>query len=58
MLVEGEAAQTNTNRWEDYSQTAMDPSDDCTVWYGGDYFKKGATTYSTKIGAFRMAGCK
>ena len=58
VLVEGEAAQTNTNRWEDYSQTAMDPSDDCTVWYVGDYFKKGATTYSTKIGAFRMAGCK
>jgi hypothetical protein len=58
VLVEGEAAQTNTNRWEDYSQTAMDPSDDCTVWYVGDYVKKGATTYSTKIGAFRMAGCR
>ena len=58
VLVEGEAAQTNTNRWEDYAQTAVDPSDDCTVWYVGDYYKKGATTYSTKIGAFRMAGCK
>ena len=58
VLVEGEAAQTNTNRWEDYSQTAMDPSDDCTVWYVGDYLKKGATTYSTKIGAFKMAGCR
>ena len=58
VLVEGEAAQINTNRWEDYSQTAMDPSDDCTVWYVGDYFKKGATTYSTKIGAFKMAGCR
>jgi hypothetical protein len=58
VLVEGEGPQTNTNRWEDYTQTAMDPSDDCTVWYVGDYLKKGAATYSTKIGAFRMAGCK
>jgi hypothetical protein len=57
VLVEGEAAQTNTNRWEDYSQTAVDPSDDCTIWYVGDYYKRGATTYSTRIGAFRMPGC-
>ena len=57
ILVEGEAAQTNTNRWEDYTQTAVDPSDDCTIWYVGDYYKKDATTYSTRIGAFRMPGC-
>jgi hypothetical protein len=58
VLVEGEAAQTNTNRWEDYTQTAIDPSDDCTIWYVGDYYKKGATTYSTRIGAFRLPGCR
>jgi hypothetical protein len=58
VLVEGGAAQTNTNRWQDYSQTAIDPSDDCTVWYVGDYYKKGATAYSTRIGAFRMPGCR
>jgi len=57
ILVEGEAAQTNTLRWEDYTTTAMDPSDDCTVWYVGDYLKKDAATYSTRIGAFRMPGC-
>jgi hypothetical protein len=57
ILVEGEASQTNTLRWEDYSQTAVDPSDDCTIWYVGDYYKKGATNYSTKIGAFRMPRC-
>jgi hypothetical protein len=58
VLVEGEAAQTNTVRWEDYSQTAVDPSDDCTIWYVGDYLKKGATSYSTRIGGFLMPGCK
>jgi hypothetical protein len=58
ILVEGEAAQTNTLRWEDYTTTAVDPSDDCTIWYVGDYLKKGAASYSTKIGAFRMSGCQ
>ena len=57
VLIEGAAAQTNTLRWEDYTQTAVDPTDDCTVWYVGDYYKKDATNYSTRIGAFRMPGC-
>ena len=57
VLVEGEAAQA-AMRWEDYTQTAVDPSDDCTIWYAGDYLKKGATNYSSRIGAFRMPGCR
>ena len=56
ILAEGAAAQ-NAMRWEDYVQTAVDPSDDCTIWYVGDYMKKDAPSYSTKIGAFRMPGC-
>lgn len=57
VIVEGEASQTNTLRWEDYTQTAVDPSDDCTIWYVGDYLKKGAASYSTRIAAFRIPGC-
>jgi len=53
-LAAGEAPQMNTMRWEDYTQTAVDPSDDCTIWYVGDYLKKDATTYSTRIGAFKL----
>lgn len=56
VLVEGEGAQ-NAMRWEDYTQTAVDPVDDCTIWYVGDYVKKGATNYTSRIGAFRMPGC-
>jgi hypothetical protein len=56
VLVEGEGVQ-NAMRWEDYTQTAMDPDDDCTIWYVGDYIKKDATSYSTRIGAFRLPGC-
>jgi hypothetical protein len=57
VLVEGEDIQT-AMRWQDYTQTAIDPSDDCTIWYVGDYVKKNAASYSSKIGAFRMPGCR
>ena len=57
-LVEGEASQTTTLRWEDYTQTAVDPSDDCTIWYVGDYLKAGDVSYSTRIGAVRVPGCQ
>jgi hypothetical protein len=56
VLVEGEDVQ-NIMRWQDYTQTAIDPVDDCTIWYVGDYIKKGAASYSTKIGAFRLPRC-
>jgi len=58
VLAEGGAAQTTTLRWEDYTQTAIDPSDGCIIWYVGDYLRTDATTYSTRIGAFRMPGCR
>ena len=56
VLAEGESVQ-NAMRWQDYTQTAVDPSDDCTIWYVGDYLKKGAANYSSRIGAFRLPGC-
>src|SRR6266700_6168786 len=58
VLAKGEASQANTLRWEDYSTTAMDPSDDCTFWYVGDYLKEGDTAYRTRIGSFRLPNCK
>jgi hypothetical protein len=58
VLANGEAPQTNTLRWEDYVTTAMDPSDDCTFWYVGDYLKAGDAGYRTKIGSFRLPSCK
>jgi hypothetical protein len=57
VLAEGQASQTNTLRWEDYTTTAVDPGDDCTFWYVGDYIKSGAPTYSTRVGSFRLPGC-
>lgn len=54
VLALGEEAQTSTLRWEDYTQTSVDPSDDMTIWYVGDYLKKGAKNYSSRIGAFKL----
>lgn len=58
VLAQGEASQKNQTRWEDYTTMAMDPSDDCTFWYVGDYLKPLERGYSTRIGAFRMPGCR
>ena len=57
VLADGKAAQTSTLRWEDYTTLAVDPSDDCTFWYVGDYLKAGEDRYSTRIGAWRLPGC-
>ncbi|UAK23135.1 hypothetical protein [Sphingomonas nostoxanthinifaciens] len=57
VLVHGQAAQADTLRWEDYVETAVDPSDDCTFWYTGDYLGFGDAAYSTRIGAFRVGTC-
>jgi hypothetical protein len=57
VLVEGQDVQA-AMRWQDYTQTAIDPDDDCTIWYVGDYIRKGAALYSSRIGAFKLPGCR
>lgn len=54
VIAEGQASQTSMLRWEDYTTTAIDPSDDATFWYVGDYFKAGATSRSSRIAAVRV----
>ena len=58
VLAEGKASQTSSLRWEDYTNIAMDPSDDCTFWFVGNYLKAAATSSSTRIGSFAVPGCK
>ena len=58
VLAIGEASQTNTLRWEDYVTTALDPSDDCTFWFVGDYLKTGDAGYRTRISSLRLLNCK
>ena len=58
VLAEGQASQTGSLRWEDYTNIVVDPSDDCTFWFVGNYLKDGATTSTTRIGSFALRQCK
>jgi len=57
-LAEGKTAQTGSLRWEDYTNIIVDPSDDCTFWFTGNYLKSGTTSSTTRIGSFLVPGCK
>jgi Domain of unknown function DUF11 len=57
-LVGGGGSQTGTTRWGDYSQMSVDPTDDCTFWYTGEFYTSTAgTTWATRIGSFRFPSC-
>lgn len=58
VLAEGQGSQTGSLRWEDYTTLVVDPSDDCTFWFTGNYLKKGAASSTTRIGAFAIPGCR
>jgi len=46
------------NRWGDYSSIAVDPSDDCTLWYTTEYLKSSGTfNWSTEISHFKFPSC-
>jgi hypothetical protein len=48
----------NLGRWGDYSSMTIDPADDCTFWYAGEYLKADGTfNWSTRIGSFRFPSC-
>jgi hypothetical protein len=58
VLAEGQGSQAGSLRWEDYTNIAIDPSDDCTFWFVGNYLKRGAQTSTTRIGSFVAPGCR
>lgn len=58
VLAEGAASQTGSLRWEDFTDITLDPSDDCTFWFVGNYLKSGATSSRTRIGSFKLKSCK
>jgi uncharacterized repeat protein (TIGR01451 family) len=43
------------NRWGDYYSMTVDPVDDCTFWYTGDFASGG--TRQSAIASFRFADC-
>ncbi len=41
VLAEGQASQTGSLRWEDFTNIIVDPSDDCTFWYTRELSEEG-----------------
>ncbi len=65
-LVDGAGSQTYNGRWGDYQMMSIDPSDDCTFWFTGEYYKTTTSpgvapgygaNWVTRVGAFRFPGC-
>jgi hypothetical protein len=55
VIAAGTGSQTGTGRWGDYSRITVDPADDETFWYFGEYVKTtGNYRWNTKIGAFTV----
>ncbi|MEO5717791.1 MAG: hypothetical protein ABIR29_04375, partial [Chthoniobacterales bacterium] len=56
-LFDGTGSQTATgNRWGDYSDLTVDPVDDTTFWYTGEYYPTTTTfNWRTRIGSFKLA---
>jgi len=48
-------ARNSSNRYGDYAAMSVDPVDDCTFWFTGEY--NAATSWSTRIGAFKFDQC-
>ena len=54
VIVNGTAANSS-NRYGDYSAMCVDPSDDCTFWFTGEY--NPASSWSTRIASFGFDTC-
>ncbi|MCB8921337.1 MAG: carboxypeptidase regulatory-like domain-containing protein [Ardenticatenaceae bacterium] len=59
-LYAGSGSQTGPyDRWGDYSSMSVDPADECTFWYTGEYHDVTDTSFNwnTRIGTFRLPEC-
>ena len=59
MIAGGGSQASDGHRWGDYSTMAIDPTDDCTFWYAGEYYSAPTTEldWKTRIGHFRIPSC-
>lgn len=55
VIATGTGSQLGGNRWGDYSSITVDPADDETFWYFGEYVQAtGSYEWNTKIGSFKV----
>ncbi len=49
------SGSNSSNRYGDYSGMNLDPEDDCTFWFTGEY--NASSSWSTRIASFRFDAC-
>jgi hypothetical protein len=52
IIAEGNGSQNGTARWGDYSALSVDPVDDLTFWYTGEYMP--GSVWGTRITSFDL----
>ena len=57
VLINGTGSQTGISRWGDYFSLTMDPADDCTFWFAGEYLAASGNNWNTRIGSFKFPSC-
>jgi len=54
----GNGSQTTYSRWGDYTSVAVDPVDDCTFWFAGEYLPAtGVFNWHTRLESLKFPGC-
>ena len=57
-IIEGSGSEVGSNRWGDYSDMSIDPTDDCTFWFTSEYFAaSGDYNWHTRIASFSFPSC-
>ena len=56
-IVAGNGVHSGSNRWGDYAAMKVDPVDDTTCWFTGEYVKSGSGfIWHTRIASFTLDG--
>lgn len=59
VIVAGSGNQSDSDRWGDYTSMSVDPVDDCTMWYTGQYLAaSGSKNWVTRLFTFRFPTCQ
>ena len=57
-IFSGSSSQASGARWGDYTSMSVDPVDDCTMWYTGEYVvSSAALEWATRLYSFKFPAC-
>ena len=55
----GSGSQSSGARWGDYTSMSLGPTDDCTLWYTGEYMAaSGTLDWATRLYSFKFSSCQ